>query len=255
MPAAFGVQLKDWRGRRRLSQLDLALSANVSARHIAFLETGRSNPSREMIGQLSEALAIPRADRDTLLTAAGFAQSYKRRDLEDAEMVHVRNAVSWTLERHDPYPALAVDRHWTLIMANVSATGLLAGAGIHPGDSMLDAALNSETLRDSIANWSDVAHHIHTRLRTESAYLGGDPILDAAADQMAAEFDSKQDTSDLPAIIPTTYRAGGIELALFSTIAQFGTAEDIALADLKIELMFPADDATREILIAQSAAH
>lgn len=253
MTAAFGTHLKDWRGRRRLSQLDLALSANVSARHVAFLETGRSKPSREMVIQLSEALSIPRSDRNAMLQAAGFAQSYRRRDLDHEQMVHVRDAVTWTLQRHDPYPALAVDRHWTLVMANKSATMLLASANIHVGDSMLEAAINSDELRDSIVNWPDVARHIHTRLRTESAYLGGDPILDAAAEKLAIEIQPLRDTDLLPAIVPTTYRAGNLELSLFSTISQFGTAEDIALADLKIELMFPADDATREMLLAQAA--
>ncbi len=253
MSAAFGMQLKDWRGKRRFSQLDLALTANVSARHIAFLETGRSKPSREMIAQLAEALSIPRADRNALLHAAGFAQTYKRRDLDDAELVHVRDAVTWTLQRHDPYPALAVDRHWCLVMANTAATGLLSGVGLNIGDSMLDAALNSDALRNSIVNWPDVAHHMIVRLRTESAYLGGDSILDAAADQLAGNVKPNHETETLPAIVPTIYRAGDIQLSLFSTIAQFGTAEDIALADLKIELMFPADDMTRNVFLAQAS--
>lgn len=254
MEATFGAQLKDWQGRRRYSQLDLALVANVSARHIAFLETGRSKPSRQMVVQLSNALTVPRAERNALLSAAGFAASYRQRGLDDQDMAHVRSAVTWTLERHVPYPAFAVDRHWHLVMANAPAQRLLAGTGIGVGDSMLDAILSSQTLRDAIVNWPDVVRHMHLRLRTESVHLGGDKILDAAAKKLADQMAPQPDDGELPAVVPTLYRAGNLTLSFMSTIAQFGTAEDIALADLKIELMFPADEPTRALLTAQSEA-
>lgn len=250
METSFGALLKDWRGRRRVSQLDLSLTADVSARHIAFLETGRSKPSRDMVVQLSEALSIPRADRNTLLNAAGFAPAYRRRELSDTEMAHVEAAVSWTLERHDPFPAMAVDRHWTIVKANRSFSMLLEGIGLGPGDSLLDAAVNSTALREAVVDWPDVARHMAVRLRTESAHLGGDAVLDRAAEALAREAGSRPSGHDpaLEAVVPTRYRAGDMVLSFFSTIAQFGTAEDIALADLKIELMFPADDQTRQIL-------
>jgi len=252
MDGSFGALLKDWRGRRRISQLDLSLSADVSARHIAFLETGRSKPSRDMVVQLSEALMVPRADRNALLNAAGFAALYRRRDLTDAEMAHVHAAVSWTLERHDPYPALAVDRHWSIVMANQCGMSLLGGVGLDIGDSLLDAITNSPALRDAVDNWSDLAHHMSVRLRTESTHLGGDAILDAAADKLAEEAGTKPESADtaLEAVVPTRYRVGDMVLSFFSTVAQFGSAEDIALADLKIELMFPADEVTRQALMA-----
>lgn len=260
MDGSFGTILKDWRGRRRISQLDLALAANVSARHIAFLETGRSNPSREMIAQLSDALTVPRSDRNAMLNSAGFASTYKARDLDDEDMVYVRSAVSWTLERHDPYPAMAVDRHWRLVQANQSATALFSAVGISVGMSLLDAAISSPSMRKAVVNWPEVVRHMYHRLRTESAHLGGDPILDAAVEKLGQEIrdDSASENAELPAVVPTIYRAGETTLSFFSTIAQFGTAEDIALADLKIELMFPADDFTREALSAQvtpPAAH
>ncbi len=254
MDGSFGALLKDWRGRRRISQLDLSLSADVSARHIAFLETGRSKPSRDMVVQLSEALMMPRADRNALLNAAGFAALYRRRDLTDAEMVHVHAAVSWMLERHDPYPALAIDRHWSIVMANQCGTALLGGIGLQVGDSLLEAITDSQFLRDAVENWSDLVRHMSVRLRTESAHLGGDAVLDAAADKLSEEVDTTHDLSDatLEAVVPTRYRAGDAVLSFFSTVAQFGSAEDIALADLKIELMFPADEVTKQTLMAGS---
>ena len=251
----FGTLLKDWRGRRRISQLDLGLTANVSARHIAFLETGRSKPSRDMVLQLSEALMIPRAERNALLNSAGFAAAYRQRDLDDAELEHVRAAVAWTLERHDPYPAMALDRHWTLVQANRSAAALLAAVDIGIGDSMLEAALNADVMREAIENWDEVARHLSVRLRTESAHLGGDAVLDNAANELAESLNPKNVSHEaaLDAVIPTRYRAGDMPLSLFSTIAQFGSAEDIALADLKIELLFPADEVTRQLLLAAAA--
>lgn len=254
METSFGALLKDWRGRRRVSQLDLSLTADVSARHIAFLETGRSKPSRDMVVQLSEALSIPRADRNMLLNAAGFAPAYRRRELSDKEMAHVEAAVSWTLERHDPFPAMAVDRHWRIVKANRCFSMLLEGIGLGPGDSLLEAAINSSAMREAVEDWPEVARHMSVRLRTESAHLGGDAILDEAADTLARQAGPRPSGHDaaLEAVIPTRYRAGDMVLSFFSTIAQFGSAEDIALADLKIELMFPADNQTRQVLVASA---
>jgi len=248
----FGALLKDWRGQRRMSQLDLGLAANVSARHISFLETGRARPSRSMVIQLTESLEVPRGARNALLNAAGFSPAYRSRDLNESDMAHVRAAVDWTLERHDPFPAFALDRYWCLVAANQSASMMLGTLGLKVGESMLDAFTGSDAVRVAIDNWPEVAHHMMVRLRTESAHLGGDAILDRAADAFASEADgSGIDTPGaLPAVIPARYRANGVVFSFFSTIAQFGTAEDIALADLKIELLFPADDATRDILLA-----
>lgn len=249
METDFGSALKDWRSRRRMSQLDLGLTANVSARHISFLETGRAQPSRSMVIQLCETLDIPRIDRNTLLNVAGFAPSYSRRELDDADMAHVRAAVDWTLERHDPFPAMAVDRHWTLIRCNKTAIRLMTPMGACEGDSLLDLMTDSNRMSVFIENWPEVARHMIQRFRTESAHLGGDPVLDQAASKLAEEFEPEDGNGVLPAVVPTRYSAGGMTLSFFSTIAQFGTAEDIALAELKIEMMFPADDATREMLL------
>ena len=255
MQTTFGTELKDWRTRRRLSQLDLGLQANVSARHISFLETGRARPSRPMVIQLCESLEVPRNARNTLLSAAGFAPAYRRRELGEDEMAHVRAAVDWTLERHAPFPAFALDKHWTILRANPPAALLLAAANLHEGDCLLDVMSNTELMDEILENAEEVMRHMAIRLRTESAHLGGDPILDEAAERLAKAVGEHAPALEvpLPPVIPARYKAGGGVLSFFSTLAQFGSAEDIALAELKIEMMFPADEATRETLLAMAS--
>ena len=252
MHNTFGEGLKEWRSQRRMSQLDLGLTANVSARHISFLETGRAKPSQSMVKQLCETLEVPLTARNALLGAAGFAPAYRRRELSDKDMSHVRAAVDWTLQRHDPFPAFALDRHWRLIKANQSAGFLLAGIGLNEGDSLLDAMVDETVMSQVLENWHEVMQHMAIRLRTESNHLGGDSVLDAAIAKLNRMLvvGPTPLTSPMPAVIPARYRAGDAVLSFFSTLAQFGTAEDIALAELKIELMFPADDATRTALLA-----
>lgn len=250
MDSSFGSLLKDWRSRRRMSQLDLGLAANVSSRHISFLETGRSRPSQPMVMQLCDCLEVPRSVRNVLLTAAGFAHAYRRRALGEEEMAPVRRAVEWTLERHDPYPAMAIDRHWTLVKANRTAGMLLSGIGLDEGDSLLTAMTDLERMQSIFENWQEVMQHMIVRLRTESLHLGGDPVLDATVSKLTGGLDghTPHPIGPLPAVVPARYRTGEMILSFFSTLAQFGTAEDIALAELKIEMMFPADDATRDFL-------
>ncbi len=257
MDTNFGAALKEWRGQRRMSQLDLGLMSNVSARHISFLETGRARPSRAMVLQLCETLSVPRTARNVLLNAAGFAPAYRSRDLNEAEMAHVRAAVDWTLKRHDPYPAMALDRHWNVVKANGAGAFLLAGAGLAEGDSLLAAMTDTGTFARAIENWTEVSQHMVERLRTESAHLGGDDILDEAANALARGLEGAHRTAPealLPAVIPARFRAEGAVFSFFSTLAQFGTAEDIALSELKIEMMFPADEDTRNALLSMAAS-
>ena len=170
-------------------------------------------------------------------------------------MAHVRAAVDWTLERHDPYPAFALDRHWTIVRANRTAGILVSGIGLSEGDSLLEAMTDTDRMAAVLENWREVAQHMIARLRTESGHLGGDPVLDAAANTLASELGPHvpEVNGALPAVIPARYRAGDMVLSFFSTLAQFGSAEDIALSELRIEMMFPADDATREALHAMQA--
>jgi transcriptional regulator with XRE-family HTH domain len=252
---SYGNALREWRGKRKLSQLDLSLCANVSARHIAFLETGRSRPSRAMVMHLGEALEVPRGERNRMLDAAGFRPAWVSRPLSAAELDPVRRAIARVTDRHDPYPALVVDRHWNIVSANRSGALVLAAFGVADGDSILSAMLEPGRAETMIENWPEVAAHTLARLRTESAHLGGDAILDEAASQLARDpaLLKAPVHADMPAIVPTRYRLGGQIYSVFGTIAQFGTAEDIALADLRIELLFPADEATRALLEQDSA--
>jgi transcriptional regulator with XRE-family HTH domain len=241
----FPQTLKTWRKARHLSQLDLALEADVSARHISFLETGRARPSREMIGRLGDAMHLPLATRNQMLTHAGFAPRYAARQWDAAEMAPIRAALDHTLLSHAPYPAFAVDRLWNVLRLNDPAAKLFGLLGITEGTALLDL-ITSDVLPQFIENWPEMAHHSAQRLRTESASQGGVPELDAAADYLSKE--PAPDTQSNGPVISTIYNAGPLRLSLFSTIAQFGTPEDITLDDLKIELFFPADTKTAEVL-------
>jgi transcriptional regulator with XRE-family HTH domain len=238
-----------------MSQLDLGLAANVSARHVSFLETGRSTPSRSMVLQLCETLAVPLPAQNTLLHAAGYAEVYGNRAWDDKELAHAREAVDWTLQRHDPFPAMALDKHWTIIKANAAATLLLNAVGLNAGDSLLDAMQNSERLKAAISNWQEVLRHMVIRLRTESAKLGHDQVLETAASNLAIQLNDthKTELTTGSIVLATRYVLNGLELSFVSMLAQFTSAEDIALADLRVELMYPEDEATRQVLIKLKA--
>lgn len=250
----FSSHLKDWRSRRRLSQLALSLTAGVSSRHIAFLETGRAHPSRSMILRLCDALEIPREARNALLHAAGFAPAYKARTLDDADLAPLASGIAWMIERHDPYPAIVIDRLWRLKDANRTARNLLSVYGLANGDSLLDALFAVDKGQEMFANWAELGHHMARRLRTESTHLGGVPELDAYAHAFETDpaIAAYTPPADLPPVVPARYRAGDQVLSFFTTIAQFGSAEDITLADLRIELLFPADAITKTLLEAMA---
>ncbi len=241
----FSVLLRDWRQTRRYSQLDLAMAADVSARHLSFLETGRSRPSIGMIQRLGEVLQLPLDAQNRLLTAAGFAPRYAATPLDAAEMAPVTQAVRWMLDRHAPYPALALDQLWNVQMMNAPARLLFAPFDLTEGGSLLELT-TSPLMPQVVENWPEVAYHSAVRLRAESAAAGGIAVLDAAADRLAQDADPGITTSG--PTIPTIFRMGDQRLSLFGTIAQFSTAADETLSDLRIELFFPADDDTGAVL-------
>lgn len=243
----FSQTLKAWRKTRRLSQLELAGEANVSSRHLSFLETGRAQPSRDMIARLGEALQLPLTARNQLLTQAGYATRYTQHNWDSHHMAPIRAAIDHTLEGHAPYPAFAVDQHWTILKMNGPATHLFAFIGATEGTSLIDL-LQDKSVQAHIENWPEVAYHATQRLRTESAARGGDPRLDAAADALSKS--AGRFTPTLTPVVPTLYRIGDQQLSLFSTIAQFGTPEDLLLDDLRIELFFPGDAASETLLRA-----
>lgn len=255
MPSSpFGAVLKEWRGLRRMSQLDLSNAAEVSARHISFLESGRSKPSRPMAVHLAEALDLPRSERNRLLTAAGFSPMWRQQELDDAAMAPIQAALQWTLDRHNPYPAVVLDRHWRVVEMNAASKSMMAALGIEGEIDFLDQMTGDGAMRQIIDNWSSVGRYILVRLRTESAAVGGDPVLDAAIERLAADPELEVSLEELPPVVTADLRIGDACLSLFSTIAQFGTAEDLALAELRIELFFPADEPSREFLEAIAPA-
>ena len=238
--------LKEWRKCRRLSQLDLAVEANVSARHISFLETGRSRPSPDMIVHLAEVMNIPVEARNHMMRAVGFAPRYRATPLDDAAMAPIREAVDWTLERHAPYPGFALDRLWRIVKMNDPAARLFAPFQLSQGQSLLDLITNP-IMADVVENWPQVAHYTALRLRAESAAAGGIPELDAAIEHLAPHFKAETEMILSPSI-PTVYRLGDQRLSLFGTLAQFSTVADETLDDLKIELFFPADTESATLL-------
>jgi len=250
----FGTVLKEWRALRRMSQLELGSLAEVSARHISFMESGRSNPSRPMVLHLTEVLEVPRQERNRFLGAAGFAPVYETHDPDSQAMEPIRQAIQWTLDRHDPFPGMVLDRHWNVTKTNAAGRMMFDALGVATDVNMIDVFINDPGMRSTIVNWPEVGYHLLTRLRTESNALGGDPQLDAAIATLAADDSIALPTDagqgPLPPAIPATFQIGDLHVSLVSTIAQFGSAEDIALADQRIELFFPTDEASRELFLS-----
>lgn len=258
VPAVGGL-LRAWRERRRLSQLELAGAADISARHISFLETGRSAPSRSMLLRLAERLEIPLRERNALLLSAGYAPMYSERRLDDPVLQQARKAVELVIAGHEPYPALAVDRHWTLVSANAAVGVLLTGIEprlLEPPVNVLRLGMHPEGLAPRIGNYVQWREHTLTRLRQQIAATA-DPILI----EMLAELQSypQVTTVSMPPTASDTTDYGGVVvpftlltehglLSFFSTTTVFGTPLDITLAELAIESFFPADARTAEAL-------
>jgi transcriptional regulator with XRE-family HTH domain len=252
--APLGELLRDWRTRRRLSQLDLALDAGVSARHLSFLETGRSKPSREMVLRLAEQLDVPLRDRNRLLLAAGFAPAYEERPLEAPEMEPVRRAVAQVLTGHEPFPAAVVDRWWNLVAANRNVSLFLQGVSaglLEPPANVLRVSLHPEGMAPRIVNLAEWRGHLIDRLRREVA-----ATADARLGELLAEVEGyPAPAASGPArppqgalAVPLVLHHEGRELSFFSTVATFGTAVDVTLAELSIEAFFPADAETAAFL-------
>jgi transcriptional regulator with XRE-family HTH domain len=249
-----GALLRDWRLRRRMTQLDLALEAGVSARHVSFVETGRSRPSAEMVVQLAEHLDVPLRDRNALLLAAGYAPAYAQRDLDEPEMGPVTEAIDRVLRGHEPYPALVVDRHWGLVAANAAVAVLISGAAEHltqPPVNVLRLSLHPEGMAPRILNLGEWRAHLLNWLGRQ-AVVSGDPALFALHEELATypggEGGHAPDLEAGAIAVPLRLRVDGDELAFISTATTFGTATDVTVSELAIESFFPADAATARAL-------
>jgi transcriptional regulator with XRE-family HTH domain len=250
-----GTLLRDWRRRRRLSQLDLALEAGVSARHLSFVETGRSKPSAQMVLHLADQLEVPLRDRNGLLLAAGYAPEYRRRALDEPEMAPVREALDLVLRGHEPYPAVVIDRAWNMVAGNASVAVLTAGVApelLEPPVNVLRAGLHPDGMAPRIANLGEWRAHLLEQLERQVALTGDEGLaaLYAELEGYPAPADDGEARAGLADIVvPLRLRRDdGGELTFFSTVATFGTAVDITVAELAIESFFPADAATAEAL-------
>ena len=250
-----GDHLRAWRQRRRLSQLDLACDAEISTKHLSFLETGRAQPSRDMVLRLAEQLEIPLRDRNMLLVAAGFAPVFPERPLGDPSLGAARKAIDLVLAGHEPYPALAVDRHWNMIAANATIARLMAGvdaALLAPPVNVLRLSLHPKGLAPRIANLVEWRAHLLARLRRQ-VDLSADPVLAALLAELRLY---PAPLSTAPAampeygemVVPFRLTSPRGVLSFFSTTTVFGTPIDITLAELALESFFPADTATADIL-------
>ncbi|HET9624295.1 MAG TPA: helix-turn-helix transcriptional regulator [Kofleriaceae bacterium] len=246
-----GPLLRQWRERRRMSQLALALDANISAKHVSFVESGRASPSRDMVLALAEALAVPLRARNALLLAAGFAPAYPELGLDAPELAAARRAVDLVLAGHEPYPAIAIDRHWQLVAANRAFAPLVAGispALLAPPVNVLRLSFHPEGLAPRILNFPDWRAHALHRLQHQ-VDVSGDPVLAALLDELGGG-------ARLPAPAPSELyaslriRVGARDLAFLSATTVFGTPVDVTLSELAIESFFPADTATAEALRA-----
>lgn len=275
--ATFGEQLRQWRQHRRMSQLALAMEADISPRHLSFVETGRSQPSRELVLRLVQRLDVPLRERNGLLIAAGYAPMYPQRALDDPALAAARGAVQRVLEAHEPHPALAIDRHWNMVMANRMVAPLLAAAAprlLEPPVNVLRLSLHREGLAGSILNLDEWRSHLFERLHQQIAVTADPRLADLLAELRALDAGEHREgapaspdrhapqarhgganavggTGSGPALaVPLRMATPAGTLALISTTTIFGSPVDVTLSELAIEAFFPADEQTAERLRA-----
>jgi transcriptional regulator with XRE-family HTH domain len=259
-PGSVGEILRDWRSRRRRSQMDLALDVGVSTRHLSFIETGRSRPSPAMLEALSGALDVPLRERNHLLLAAGYAPRYAVSSLDDAGMQKVRIALERLLHAHQPYPGLVLDRHWNVVLANGAAMSLAALLPEHlkqPTFNVFRASLHPEGLAARTENFSDWAAYLLQTLR-RAITSSGDPALAALEQEVMsyanvaalASLSSADGGTEPLLLVPCVLQLPQGRLSMFTTLTTFGTPRDITLDELSVELFYPSDDSTEALLKA-----
>ncbi len=248
-PVHVGEHLREWRQRRHLSQLDLAVEAEISARHLSFVETGRAAPSREMVLRLAERLDVPLRERNVLLVAAGFAPAFPQRSLDDPMLKSARQAIDLVLKAHEPNPALAYDRHWNLVTANRMVAPLLDGIPerlLGRPFNILRLAFHPEALAPRTVNLAEWCGHLLERLHRQCEATA-DPVLIKLYNDLKAfplPASSAPLLPDNNVAIPLKLRHNGEVLSFISTTMVFGTPVDVTLSELALETFFPADDLT-----------
>jgi transcriptional regulator with XRE-family HTH domain len=250
-----GELLRRWRGRRRLSQLELALGSGISARHLSFVENGRSTPSRDMVLRLAEELDLPLRERNELLLAAGYAPVYSEATLDSPEMSAVRRAVRQVLKGHEPYPAVVVNRHWNLVDANAGIALLTEGVSeelLAPPANALRITLHPDGMAPRIANLGEWRAHLLARLRRQVALTAEPELVRLLNELRAYPCEQPEPEIEIPGpgdiVVPLRIRHEGRELAFFSAVATFGTPLDVTVSELAIESFFPVDPETASVL-------
>jgi len=248
-PVHVGEHLREWRQRRHLSQLDLAVDAEISARHLSFVETGRATPSREMVLKLAERLDVPLRERNVLLVAAGFAPAFPQRSLDDPMLKSARQAIDLVLKAHEPNPALAYDRHWNLVTANRMVAPLLDGIPerlLGQPLNVLRLAFHPEALAPRTVNLAEWCGHLLERLHRQCEATADPELIKLYNDLKAYPMPAR--AAPLPpdnnVAIPLRLRHKGEVLSFISTTMVFGTPVDVTLSELALETFFPADDLT-----------
>lgn len=252
-PLPFGHLLREWRQRRRMSQLAFACEAEISAKHLSFLETGRAQPSREMLLRLTELLQVPLRERNAMLIAAGFAPVFPQHALSDPEMESAHAAIEQVLKGHEPYPALAIDRHWTMVAANRAVAALLSGVSpalLQPPVNALRLSLHPDGLAPRIVNLPQWRAHLCARLRNQIDF-SADPVLAKLLEELMAypaPAANARETHTVHVAVPLQLQVGTGVLNFISTTTVFGTPIDVTLSELAIESFFPADKQTAAML-------
>jgi transcriptional regulator with XRE-family HTH domain len=254
---AFGSLLRDWRQRRRLTQLDLGLQADVSARHLSFLETGRARPSREMVLLLTEELDVPLRGRNELMMAAGFAPAYTEHSLDDAELGDVMGSLERILQGHEPFPAVLVDGYWNLLGANRALelfTDLVDPQLLTPPVNVLRVSLHPRGLAPHVLDLPEYAAHLVSRVRRQAERAASTGLRGLVDELVGYCHDAGVDPTAQPRdriVLPLRLRHPDQELTLFSTVAVLGAPLDVTLDEIAIESFFPADEATAGYLRAR----
>lgn len=251
-----GELLREWRQRRRLSQLDLAIRADISTRHLSFVETGRSRPTSEMILRLTEQLEVPLRDRNALLLAGGYAPAYPEHGLGEPELTAVRSALRRVLTGHEPYPAVLVNRWWELVDANTGIALLTAGAArtlLKPPVNVLRLSLHPDGMAPRIANLAEWRAHLLARLQRQAAATGDARLAELHQELLGYPGGESGSPATTDVVGPLRYRHDDQELSFFSITAVIGTPMDVTVQELAIESFYPADEATAAALQALPA--
>jgi transcriptional regulator with XRE-family HTH domain len=249
----FGRILRQWRGARHLSQLALATEAGISTRHLSFLETGRAQPSREMVQLLAAMLDVPLGDRNALLVSAGYAPVYGDRALGAPELEPVRRALQFILGQQEPFPALVLDGQWNIVMRNDASRRVFRQfRGAVDSDNVMRTVFDPRGLRPFIVNWEEVAECLMHSIHREVAAHGSEAVMRLRDELLAfpdvpSRWKAPGALSPMPPLVATTLRNGDVDMSFFSMITMFATPRDIALQQLKIECFFPADASTEQI--------